>query len=111
MLNHYKTIGVHKLSTDDEVRARYFVLAGKYHPDRNANDAEAAAKMADINVAYNVLKNKSSRKEYDSYLGMVGKPCKVCKGKCVTWKQKGFSKRVAEPCGECGGSGSAEQGV
>lgn len=108
MLNHYKTIGVHKMSTDPEIRARYFVLAGQLHPDRNANDPAKAAAMADINVAYNVLKNPAERKEYDKMLSMIGKRCGTCGGKAVTWKQKGFTKKVAVPCTACGGTGVME---
>lgn len=111
MLNHYKTIGTHKLATDAEIREAYFTLAKKFHPDHHENDADKAVKMANINVAYNVLKNTATRKEYDKLLSLVGKRCGECGGKAVVWKQKGFSKRVAVPCAECGGSGSAEKGA
>jgi len=74
-VTHYNTIGVHKKATDLEVRQAYSQLAKQYHPDLHANDAEKATKMAEINIAYNVLKDAKRRKEYDKMLALLNKPC------------------------------------
>jgi DnaJ-class molecular chaperone len=105
LLNHYATLGVHKASTDAEVKAAHGLLAKAHHPDLHKNNPAKAAKMADINVAYNVLKNPKTRKEYDKQLALFGSKCPACEGKAVTMKQKGFSKKIASPCTTCAGTG------
>ncbi len=109
-MNHYKMLGVHKYSTDGEVKVAYSALASQLHPDKTNNDPEKSARMADINVAYNVLKTPAKRKDYDVKLslGLYGKACNTCGGKAVSWRQKGFNKRIAVPCTSCGGSGVME---
>lgn len=107
-MTHYDTIGVHKKATDIEVRDAYNKLARKYHPDLNGNDLDKAAKMAEINVAYNVLKDTKRRRDYDKLLSLLHKPCSHCRGLGSISKQRGFAKRVPVPCEHCGGSGVAK---
>ncbi len=40
----------------DEVKARYKILAKKYHPDTNKNDPAAEELLKKINLAYSILK-------------------------------------------------------
>lgn len=108
MQNHYKTLGVHKASTDEDIRFAYGRLALMNHPDLHDNNVEKASKMADLNVAYNVLKDVKKRKEYDKELLMLSTPCSVCKGRGAVMKQKGFAKKVAVACTVCGGFGTTE---
>ena len=53
--NPYKVLGVPDGADMDTVTAAYKKLAKKYHPDLNPNDKAAAAKMAEINAAYEWL--------------------------------------------------------
>ena len=62
--NPYTVLGVPETATDDEIRAAYRRLAKKYHPDLNPNDPSAAAKMNDINVAYDKVKTAEKRAAY-----------------------------------------------
>ena len=48
----YRTLGINRGASEDEVKAAYRKLAKEYHPDRNGGSAEAEAKMKDINDAY-----------------------------------------------------------
>jgi molecular chaperone DnaJ len=61
----YKTLGVSKKATDEEIKKAYRKLARKYHPDRNPGDKEAEDKFKEISAAYDVLGDSEKRKEYD----------------------------------------------
>ena len=76
--DYYKTLGVNKSSSQDEIKSAYRKLAMKYHPDRNQGDASAEDKFKDINEAYQVLSDPDARAKYDQ-LG----------SSYQTWKQHG----------------------
>jgi molecular chaperone DnaJ len=61
----YKTLGVSKKASEDEIKKAYRKLARKYHPDRNPGDKEAEEKFKEISAAYDVLSDSAKRKEYD----------------------------------------------
>ncbi len=63
--DHYKTLGVDKKATQDEIKAQYRKLVKQYHPDLHPNDAEAAAKFKEINEANEVLSDPKKRAQYD----------------------------------------------
>lgn len=63
--SYYDILGVSKNCTTKEVKAAYFKLSKRYHPDRNDGSVEAADKFRDISAAYEVLKNTKLRREYD----------------------------------------------
>lgn len=64
-MNYYEILGVSKNATADEIKKAYRTLAFKYHPDRNAGNAEAEAKFKQINEAYDVLGDEQKRRNYD----------------------------------------------
>lgn len=103
--NHYRTLGVHKHSTESAIKLAWNLLARINHPDKTNNDPAAADRMAMINVAYGVLKNPKERKRYDKVLALTGTTCPACQGKAVIMKQKGYSKKIAAPCDACCGCG------
>lgn len=64
MKDYYKILGVEEEASGEEIRARWVELTKHYHPDlKKANEADE--KIKEINEAYEVLKNKSTRLEYD----------------------------------------------
>lgn len=65
--NPYKVLGVPDGADMDTVTAAYKKLAKKYHPDLNPNDSAAAEKMAEINSAYDQIKNGKTQNDYGFY--------------------------------------------
>lgn len=63
--DYYKTLGVERTATQEEIKKAYRKLAVKYHPDKNEGDKMAEEKFKEISEAYQVLGNPDSRKKYD----------------------------------------------
>lgn len=65
--DYYKTLGVDKNATPDEIKKAYRALVKKYHPDLHPNDKAAAEKFKEINEAHEVLSDEKKRKNYDTF--------------------------------------------
>lgn len=63
--DYYKTLGVEKTATKDQIKKAYRKLARQYHPDVNPNDAEAERKFKEANEANEVLSDDEKRQKYD----------------------------------------------
>jgi len=57
---------IQKTASQDEIKSQIRSLAKKWHPDRKQSD-DAEKKMAQINMAYEVLSNTKRRKMYDQH--------------------------------------------
>jgi curved DNA-binding protein len=63
--DYYKTLGVDRGASKDEIRKAYRALARKYHPDTNKS-SKAEEKFKQIGEAYDVLGDEEKRKRYDT---------------------------------------------
>lgn len=72
--DYYEILGVKPDAADEEIRRAYRALAKKYHPDRNKNDKGAEQKFKEISKAYEVLRDREKRAQYDRFrtLGSQG---------------------------------------
>ncbi|XP_034530996.1 dnaJ (Hsp40) homolog, subfamily C, member 5 gamma b isoform X2 [Notolabrus celidotus] len=66
----YKTLGLEKGATPDEIKKAYRKLALRHHPDKNPDNPEAAEKFKEINNANSILSDENKRKIYDEYGSM-----------------------------------------
>ena len=67
--DYYKTLGVGKGATQDEIKKAYRKLARQYHPDRNEGDQNAEERFKAVQQAYDVLGDPEKRKQYDRGTG------------------------------------------
>ena len=67
--DYYKTLGVDKKATPEEIKKAYRKLARQYHPDRNPDDKKAEERFKEISQAHDVLGDPEKRKQYDSGAG------------------------------------------
>ena len=73
--DYYKILGfeTNKITTE-QIKLAFRDQAKKYHPDLNEGEAIAEERFKDINEAYRILSNPSSRKKYDrSWNNNIGK--------------------------------------
>ena len=62
--DYYKTLGVDKKASAEEIKKAHRRLVRKYHPDRNS-EAGAEDRFKQIQEAYDVLSDPEKRKAYD----------------------------------------------
>lgn len=62
-MDYYKTLGVNKTASQDDIKRAYRKLAMQNHPDRTGGDD---TKFKEINEAYDTLKDPAKRKDYDN---------------------------------------------
>lgn len=61
--DYYKTLGVSKNATSDEIKKAYRRLALEHHPDKGGDEAE----FKKVNEAYQVLSDPQKRVQYDQF--------------------------------------------
>lgn len=64
--DYYKTLGVARDASADDIRKAYKKLARKYHPDVS-KEKDAAERFKQVNEAFEVLSDDEKRKMYDRF--------------------------------------------
>jgi len=65
--DYYKSLGVSRDATKDEIKKAYRKLAIKYHPDKNPGDTSAEEQFKVATEAYEVLSDEDKRHKYDQF--------------------------------------------
>lgn len=68
-MDYYKTLGVDKGASEEEIKKAYRKLALKYHPDRAPKDKkkECEKKFKEVSHAYGILSDPNKKVQYDQY--------------------------------------------
>ncbi len=69
--NYYEILGIDKNASDVEIKKAFTKLAHQYHPDKKGGNE---AKFKEVNEAYQVLKDKKKRQQYDQFGSADGNP-------------------------------------
>ncbi len=64
MSDYYKTLGISKSATPEEIKRAYRKLAHQYHPDKKGGDE---AKFKEANEAYQTLSDPQKKSQYDQF--------------------------------------------
>ncbi len=67
MADYYKTLGVSRNATQDQIRKAYKKIARENHPDAKPGDNAAAERFKQASEAYEVLGDAEKRKQYDQF--------------------------------------------
>jgi len=62
--DYYKTLGVDKGASADEIKSAFRKLAHQYHPDKGGGNEQ---KFKEVSEAYSVLGDANKRKQYDNF--------------------------------------------
>ncbi len=62
--DYYKTLGVEKNASKDDIKKAFRKLAHEYHPDKKTGNE---AKFKEVNEAYQVLSDDQKRAQYDRF--------------------------------------------
>lgn len=65
--DYYKTLGVSRTASAEDIKRAYRRLAKQYHPDHNPGNAEAETKFKQVRDAYDVLSDPEKRRAYDQF--------------------------------------------
>ncbi|KAK9917625.1 hypothetical protein WJX75_006600 [Coccomyxa subellipsoidea] len=66
-LDYYALLGVERNAPPEAIKRAYYVLARKYHPDKNRDDPTANERFQQLGEAYQVLGNAELRARYDAH--------------------------------------------
>ncbi|HNU96945.1 MAG TPA: molecular chaperone DnaJ [Candidatus Portnoybacteria bacterium] len=61
--DYYKTLGVDKNASKEEIKQAFRKLAHQHHPDKGGDEK----KFKEINEAYSILSNDEKRQQYDQF--------------------------------------------
>jgi len=73
-MEYYKTLGITKNASKEEIDKAYRKLAIKWHPDKNPDNPKASDEFKKIAQAYEILNDPQKKQNYDRYGVQKGSP-------------------------------------
>lgn len=72
--DYYKTLGLEKNASKDDIKKAFRKLAHEHHPDKNKGNSESEKRFKEASEAYSVLSDDQKRAQYDRFgsAGMGG---------------------------------------
>ncbi len=67
MKDYYRTLGLEKNASKDDIKKAFRKLAHEHHPDKNKGNASSEQKFKEASEAYSVLSDDSKRAQYDRF--------------------------------------------
>jgi molecular chaperone DnaJ len=67
MKDYYEILGLSRNASEEEIKKAYRKLAVEYHPDKNNGNKKKEEKFKEITEAYETLKDKQKRYQYDNF--------------------------------------------
>ena len=64
--------------TEEQIKTAYRKQAKKYHPDVNVGNKLAEERIKDVNEAYRILSNPTTKRKYDRTEEKVYDPGHIC---------------------------------
>lgn len=98
--NAYSILGMHRGSTDADIKAAFREACQRLHPDRDTGNVQ---EFMQVTAAYHDIKNESKRNALAELMRFTAVECEAC-------KSKGYSKKygknaVTTACASCRGCG------
>lgn len=109
--DYYKTLGIERGASTDEIRKAYRRLARKFHPDLNPGDKTSEDKFKKVQEAYDILSDDKKRQMYDKFgfYSEQGFPPPGTQGQPGGFGFGGFD--FGDIFGRAGGPGGARPGA
>jgi curved DNA-binding protein CbpA len=106
-LDPYKVLQVDSEAEDEVIQAAYRRLAQKYHPDV-ASGPEAAARMAGINAAWEILRDPAKRAAHDLSRRLAARDAEraAAAGSASASHERGQPHRSTTSAAASGGAGA-----
>ena len=105
MINPWRVLGVHRQSTEDDVRTAYIELAKRLHPDVKGPAYRDTNLFPTVNEAYQILKDNKRQSIFIKDMIIRNRECTTCKGVGATYKSTSITSRTFKACSTCGGAG------
>lgn len=103
--DYYRTLGVEKTASNQEIKRAYRKLAKQFHPDVN-QEASADQRFKDIQEAFDVLGDEEKRAQYDRYGSNFERMAGAGAGQSADYDDlfRQFNGRQSRPTGSAGQS-------
>ncbi len=90
--NPYEILGISEGASKEEIKKAYRRKAKEYHPDLHPDDPVAAARMNEVNEAYDMLNNPEKYKKQEQQRNPYGNPYQNQQGYGQGHYQQGYGQ-------------------